>query len=102
MAKEPTPTGGTVARSSLIGNIAAPVSTGSFAQVSASNVAGGGTLYMAATANVVIRFSTDGGTTSSEMTYLSSWGPIPLGDIDPRYIYVRSAGAATTAHFWYA
>ena len=91
-----------MARSSLIGNIAAPLSTGSFAQVSASNVAGGGTLYMAATANVVIRFSTDGGTTSSEMTYLSAWGPIPLGDIDPRYIYVRSAGAATTAHFWYA
>ena len=91
-----------MARSSLIGNIAAPISTGSFAQVSASNVAGGGTLYMAATANVVIRFSTDGGTTSSEMTYLSAWGPIPLGDIDPRYIYVRSAGAATTAHFWYA
>ena len=91
-----------MARSSLIGNIAAPISTGSFAQVSASNVAGGGTLYMAATANVVIRFSTDGGTTSSEMTYLSAWGPIPLGDIDPRYIYVRSAGAATTAHFGYA
>lgn len=102
MAKEPTPTGGTVARSSLIGNVTALISSGNWTQVSTTNVAGGGTLYMAGTANIVIRFSTDGNATSSEMTYLSAWGPIPLGDIDPRYIYVRSAAAATTAHFWYA
>lgn len=91
-----------MARSSLIGNITAAVNTGSFTQVSATNVAGGGTLYMAAAANVVIRYSTDGGTTFQEMTVLSAWGAIPLGDIDPRYIYVRSAGTATTAYFWYA
>ena len=91
-----------MARSSLIGNITAAASTGNWTQVSATNVAGGGTLYMAGTANLVVRFSTDGNTTSSEMTYLSAWGAIELGDIDPRYIYVRSAATATTAHFWYA
>ena len=91
-----------MARSSLIGNVTAAISTGSWTQVSATNVAGGGTLYMAAAANIVIRYSTDGNATSSEMTYLSALGPIPLGDIDPRYIYVRSAAAATTAYFWYA
>ena len=91
-----------MARSSLIGNVTAAANTGVWTQVSATNVAGGGTLYMAGTANLVVRFSTDGNTTSSEMTYLSAWGPIPLGDIDPRYIYVRSAASATTAHFWYA
>lgn len=91
-----------MARSSLIGNVTAAISTGAWTQVSATNVAGGGTLYMAAAANIVIRYSTDGNTTSSEMTYLSALGPIPLGDIDPRFIYVRSAAAATTAYFWYA
>ena len=92
-----------MARSSLIGNITAAANTGVWTQVSATNVAGGGTLYVGASANIVIRYSTDGNTTSSEMSYLSAWGPIPLGDIDPRYIYVRSAAAAsTTAYFWYA
>ena len=103
MAKEPTAIGDSMSRSVIIGNVAAPISTGSFAALATGGFEENGNLWIAATANVVLRYpGNDTGAGAKEVTFLSAWGPICLGQMDPTNVFVRSAGAATTVHVWYA
>lgn len=97
MAKQPT--GGPVARFGIIGNVTAPVSTGSFAQLSATDNRTGGNLIIVPQANIVLRWPSSTGT---EVTLLSSFLQVNLGDADPTQVYVRSAGSATTVAAWYS
>jgi hypothetical protein len=104
MAKEPTGAS-SVARFGLIGNVTVPVSTGSFVQVFSTDNRSDGTLKIAAQANIVIRYPVATGTAGTdftEMTFISSWGEINLGDVDPTKVWVRSAGSATTLAAWYS
>jgi hypothetical protein len=89
-----------VARFGLIGNVTAPISSGSFAQLSATDNRTGGNLIIVPQANIVLRWPTSSG--PGEVTLLSSFLQVNLGDADPTQVYVRSAGAATTVAAWYS
>ncbi len=89
-----------MARFGLIGNVTAPISSGSFAQLSATDNRTGGNLIIVPQANIVLRWPTSSG--PGEVTLLSSFLQVNLGDADPTQVYVRSAGAATTVAAWYS
>ncbi len=89
-----------MARFGIIGNVTAPASTGSFAQLSATDNRSGGNLIIAPQANIVLRWPTNTG--PGEVTLLSSFLQVNLGDADPTQVYVRSAGSATTVGAWYS
>jgi hypothetical protein len=98
MAKEPTGAS-PVARFGIIGNVTAPISSGSFAQLSATDNRTGGNLIIVPQANTVLRYP---GASGTEVTLLSAFLQVNLGDADPTQVYVRSAGAATTVGAWYS
>jgi hypothetical protein len=89
-----------VARFGIIGNVTAPISSGSFAALSATDNRTGGNLIIVPQANIVLRYPTASG--PGEVTLLSSFLQVNLGDADPTQVYVRSAGAATTVAAWYS
>lgn len=88
-----------MARFGIIGNVSAPISSGSFAQLSATDNRTGGNLIIVPQANIVLRYP---GASGTEVTLLSSFLQVNLGDADPTQVYVRSAGAATTVGAWYS
>ncbi len=89
-----------MARFGIIGNVTAPVSTGNFVQLSATDNRTGGNLIIVPEANIVLRWPTSTG--PSEVTLLSSFIQVNLGDADPTQVYIRSAGTATTVRAWYS
>lgn len=88
-----------MARFGLIGNVTAPVNSGSFAQLSATDNRTGGNLIIVPHANIVLRYP---GASGTEVTLLSSFIQVNLGDVDPTQVYVRSANTATTVSAWYS
>lgn len=90
-----------MARFGIIGNVTAPASTGSFAQLSATDNRTGGNLIIVPQANIVLRYPASTG--PGEVTLLSSFLQVNLGDVDPTQVYVRSASTtATTVGAWYS
>ena len=88
-----------MARFGIIGNVTAPLNSGSFAQLSATDNRTGGNLIIAPHANIVLRYP---GASGTEVTVLSAFLQVNLGDADPTQVYVRSAGTATTVGAWYS
>ena len=89
-----------MARFGIIGNVTAPISSGSFAQLSATDNRTGGNLIIVPHANIVLRWPTNTG--PGEVTLLSAFLQVNLGDADPTQVYVRSANTATTVSAWYS